>query len=654
MPSRSSPHAISARAGEHTAPSETTPRRSRMGQAPITLSQPQSAEIGSAPWNYPRIDRVPQLVAAQASATPDGVALAMGREVVEYADLNRRANQLAHYLRQLGVGPDTLVGICIERSIDLVVGLLGILKVGAAYVPCDPSHPEERIAYTLRDAGVPLVVTRARWAASLSPSAARMVCLDADAPTLDQQDRRDPDSTLSTDHLAYVIYTSGSTGRPKGVQITHGGLLNLICWHQDAFAVTSADRATQLASPAFDATGWEVWPYLTCGASMHLPEDDLIAQPARLRDWLVEQCITISFMPTALAERMIALDWPQGTALRFLLTGADTLQRYPPQGLPFTLVNNYGPTEVTVLCTSGPVPPEADADHPPTIGRPIASTQVYILDQRLQPVPDGAVGELCVGGAGVARGYLNQPELDAERFLPDPFSGALGARLYRTGDLARYLPDGQIAFCGRRDDQIKIRGYRIEPNEITSVLNRHPDIQSSIVVAREDEPGEKRLVAYVVPRPKTRLTTPALQEVLSKSLPEYMIPAVFVALDELPIGPTGKVDRAALPAPTPDNLLAHEAASAPSSQVEEQLIRTVARLLRVASVDPDDNFFLLGGHSMLGAQLVVQVAEVFGVELTLRGLFEAPTVRQMANKIEALILAKIEAMTDDEAQQFLT
>jgi amino acid adenylation domain-containing protein len=595
-----------------------------------------------------------QLVAAQAAAAPDALAIAMGTQAISYAELNRRANRLARHLHTLGAGPNILVGLCVDRSVDLVVGLLGILKAGAAYVPCDPSHPPDRLAFTLRDAAAPLLVTQRRWAAALASVAAQTVCLDTDAELLAAQEEHEPAATVAVEDLAYVIYTSGSTGQPKGVQITHGNLLNLIRWHQEAFQVTAADRATQVASPAFDAIGWELWPYLTLGASVHLPDDDdLRGHSEPLRDWLVAQHITISFLPTALAERMIMLDWPPETALRRLLTGADTLQRYPRAGLPFTLINNYGPTEVTVVCTSGIVRPDAQPRRLPTIGRPIANTRIYLLDEHLQPVPEGETGELCVGGAGVARGYLHRPELDAERFLPDPFSSEPGARFYRTGDLARTLPDGQLEFSGRRDDQLKIRGYRIEPGEIIAVLNQHPDVQTSFVMATEAISGEKRLVAYLVLAPGARISSHALQELLGTALPDYMIPAVFVALDTLPISPNGKVDRAALPPPTSENTLAQAAARPPMSPVEERVARMVATLLGLDAVDIDDNFFLLGGHSMLGAQLVVQLADVYGVQLPLRSLFEAPTVRRLSANIEELILAKVEAMSDDEAQQVI-
>ena len=323
-------------------------------------------------------------------------------------------------------------------------------------MPLDPSYPLERLAFMLEDSQASVLVTQQYLASRLAPQKAQLICLDTDASVLAQQSETEPISTVTSDDLVYVIYTSGSTGRPKGVQITHKSLLNLVFWHQHAFAVTPVDRATQVTSPAFDATGWELWPYLTCGASIYLPDEDTRIAPVRLRDWLLRNRITITFLPTALTESVIALEWPSTASLRYLLTGADKLQRYPTPSLPFALINNYGPTEATVVATSGQVPSTEHHDGPPSIGRPIVNTQVYILDEHLQQVPIGMTGELYIGGVGVGKGYLNRPELTAERFIPHPFSSEPGVRLYKTGDLARYLPDGQIAFLGRADQQVKI------------------------------------------------------------------------------------------------------------------------------------------------------------------------------------------------------
>ncbi|MEO7020421.1 MAG: non-ribosomal peptide synthetase [Ktedonobacteraceae bacterium] len=607
-------------------------------------------------WNttqqdYPQDVCIHQRIACQAAATPNAVALRSGNETLSYRELNQRANQLAHSLQTFGVGPDTLVALCVERSLAMVVGLLGILKAGGAYVPLDPSSPPERLTYMLKDAQAPVLVTLHNQLPYFSEHSVHIICLDVDADTLAQQSTADPISTVTTSDLAYVIYTSGSTGQPKGVQITHSNLLNLVHWHQHAFAVTSADRATQVASPAFDATGWELWPYLSLGASVSLPNEETRVTPTLLRDWLVEQQITITFLPTPLAESIISLGWPATLALRFLLTGADTLRRYPLASLPFALINNYGPTEATVVATSGLVPSLAYAQEPPALGLPITNTHIVILDEQLQEVPVGIPGELYIGGAGLARGYHNRPELTAQRFITSPFDPS--TRLYKTGDLARWLPDGQIAFLGRADHQIKLRGYRIEPGEIVAALNQQPAILASLVIAREDLPGEKRLVAYIVLVPGAEVTAKSLRESLASSLPDYMLPALFVSLPALPVMPNGKIDRAALPAPDAANTLREGALAQPNTPTEARLVEIMAPLLGLEQLGVDENFFMLGGHSLLGAQIIMRVTATFSVNLTLLTLFEAPTIQELSAEIEQLVLAKLETLSEDEIQLLL-
>jgi len=354
------------------------------------------------------------------------------------------------------------------------------------------------------------------------------------------------------DHLAYVIYTSGSCGRPKGIEVTHGSLINLVAWHRRAFAITSADRAHFYASPAFDASVWETWPYLAAGASLHLPPDSVRSDPAALRDWMLAERITVGFVPTPLAERMLALAWPARTPLRALLTGADTLHRYPAPSLPFALVNNYGPAECTVVSTSGVVDWRADVALPP-IGRAIDNVDVLILDGAGRPVPPGTAGELHIGGAGLARGYRHHPELTADRFVPHPTVS--GARLYRTGDRARLLPDGSLAFLGRHDDEVVIRGRRVDLEEITAALSSHPGVAAAAVLAAEGDHGERELIAYVVPASGAALSRASLVWKLRRRLPAHMVPAVYVILPALPLTTNGKVDRAALPAPDDRNTL---------------------------------------------------------------------------------------------------
>jgi amino acid adenylation domain-containing protein len=442
------------------------------------------------------------------------------------------------------------------------------------------------------------------------------------------------------DDLAYVIYTSGSTGAPKGVEITHRGLANLVAWHQQAFSVSPVDRASHLAGLGFDAAVWELWPYLAAGASVHLIDEMARSSAELLREWLLDREITISFVPTPLAERLLAMEWPSTTTLRILLTGGDTLHHYPAHGLPFVVVNNYGPTECTVVATSGVVEPDTSLDPLPPIGCAIANTHVYLLDEHLQPVPAGTPGELHIGGASLARGYRNRPDLTAERFIRNPFAAEPNSRLYKTGDLARALPNGELAFMGRIDDQIKIRGYRIEPNEIVGALNRCPDIRNSLVVAREDSSGDKRLVAYILLNPDSSITPSALRDFLRERLPEYMTPSAFVRLAAFPLTPHGKVDRTALPAPNPANTLQDEVSASPATLTEQRIAKLVTGLLSLEEIGRDDNFFLLGGHSLMGAQLIAQVRETFGVEIALRSLFDAPTVAALSAEIERLAGSK--------------
>ena len=582
---------------------------------------------------------VPQLVTAQAAATPQAPALVDRGRKVSYAEIQARAARLARPLAALGVGRDVPVAVALDRSAEFAIAALAILTAGGAYVPLDPASPPERLAFMLHDADPAAIMTDERGLARLPRGTRRVLLVNAEVPDAAATPPFEPPAIGEND-LAYVIYTSGSTGRPKGVEIAHRGLTNLVRWHQRAFAVTSADRASQLASPGFDAAVWELWSYLTAGASVHIAEDDARLDPERLRDWLVAQSITIAFVPTALAERLLGLPWPQATALRFLLTGADTLHRFPPPGLPFALVNNYGPTEATVVATSGVIP--AEGDGRPTIGRPIDGTEVYILDEQLRALPVGEAGELCIAGTGLARGYRNLPDLTAARFVPHPFTPAPGARLYRTGDRARWLPDGQLAFLGRIDEQLKIRGFRVEPDEIVAALNAQPDVEASAVTALDDGAGDRRLVAYIVPAPGARPRLAALLEALSARLPEYMLPAVFVRVPALALTANGKVDRTALPEPDGGNTLRDDVV-APRTPVEERLVRIVAQLLDIDSVGATDNFFLLGGHSLLGTQLIARLRGAFGVDLPLRTVFDHPTVEALAATVERAILARLEA-----------
>jgi amino acid adenylation domain-containing protein len=598
---------------------------------------------------YSRELCVPQLVAQQAIRNPCRPAVVGDALELTYRELDASANQLAHYLHSLCVRPNVQVGVCMPRSPLNIVAALAVLKTGGAYLPMDPSYPQDRLSFILRDAQAPVVLTDENVFDILPKGSWLPVMVDRDAEAIAKYPSDAPPAIAGPEALAYVIYTSGSTGTPKGVQVTHDNLLNLVFWHQNAFAVTPEDRATQLASFGFDAAVWELWPHLTAGAAVYVTPELIRNSPELLRDWLVSREITISFVPTPLAERLLLLDWPAHTQLRLLLTGADTLHHYPRTGLPFQLINNYGPTEATVVATSGVIPPRPQAERP-AIGRPIDNTQIYICDESLNLVPAGEVGEIYIGGAGVARGYVNSPDLNSQKFVPDIFSDQPGARLYRTGDLARWLPDGQLAFLGRADNLIKIRGYRIEPSEIVSVLNTHPAIQASAVVARDD--GNLRLLAYVVVTGR-RPTSSELRSLVRRQLPDYMVPAGFIAMQALPLTPNGKIDRDALPAPDDANKLPDEDFAAPRTVLEEKVAAIVANLLGLGQVGVDDNFFLIGGHSLFGAQLIARIRDTFGVDLPLRSIFDSPTVAQLAEQVESLIVANVESMTEDEVERAL-
>jgi amino acid adenylation domain-containing protein len=593
---------------------------------------------------------VHESVARRAAENPNALAVAGGQEELSYGELDRRANRLANHLRSIGVERNVVVGLYLDRTPAMVVAALAILKAGGAYVPLDPIHPVERLAFMLRDAGAGLVVTKTRWAESFPAGEWKVVTLDGNAEKISAQSDAAPETGAGADDLAYIIYTSGSTGQPKGVELIHSGLANLVGWHERAFQVTVADRASAQSTLGFDAAVWEMWAYLTCGASLHLADEAVRNDAVALRDWMVARRITISFAATVIAEQLLRLDWPAETALRFLLTGADTLKVYPSARLPFVLVNNYGPTECTVVSTSGVVPAggaalqalnQVSMNQAPSIGRAIDGVEIYILDEQQRPVSDGGAGEIYIGGAGLGRGYRNRPDLTAERFVKNPFSTVSGARLYRTGDLARWLPNGEIAFLGRLDEQVKVRGYRVEPSEVSAVLGLHPAVQTSVVVAAEDSPGEKQLAAYLVFAPGATVSATALREYLRERLPDYMVPAAFVAIPSLPVTAQGKINRAALP-DVNGSRLSEEAYVAPRTLVEEELVKILAPLLKLNRVGVNDNFFLLGGHSLLGTQVIARVSESFGVDLTLLKLFDHPTVAQMSAEIENLILAKVE------------
>jgi amino acid adenylation domain-containing protein len=556
----------------------------RLSELPLLTAAEREQVL--AEWNRTEAE-IPEepvhvLVRRWAERTPDALALSWADGELTYGELARRSEEMAARLRREGVGPETVVALRLERSPELVVSALAVLEAGGAYLPVDPAWPEERQRWIVEDSRLP-------------------------APLPGRGGGR----------LAYVIYTSGSTGAPKGTELCHRGLSNLIAWHRRAYGLTPADRSTLLAGPGFDASVWETWAPLTAGASLHIPPPETIPSAPALLAWMAERRITVSFLPTPLAEAVLAEQVPEGLALRRLLTGGDRLRRRPAPGLPFELINHYGPTESTVVATAGRVDPAGE--RVPDIGRPIANTRVYILDRALQPVPVGVHGELCIAGEGLARGYRNRPELTAETFVPDPFSEG---RLYRTGDLARWLPSGQIEFLGRIDHQVKIRGFRVELGEIEAVLGRHPAVREPVVLARDG-----RLVAFVsLAREAGR---DDLRAWLAERLPDYMVPISWIVLESLPVTSSGKVDRRALAAIPVES--APEAWTAPRTAAEELVAGLFSQVLGLdRAVGAEEDFFDLGGHSLLATRLAVRLREIFGADLGVRAVFEHSTVEGLA------------------------
>jgi amino acid adenylation domain-containing protein len=599
-------------------------------------------------WNNTQIDYsqkqcIHELFENQVERSPDAIAVIFEDQQLTYRELNTKANQLAHHLQTLGVAPEVLVGICVERSLEMVIALLGILKAGGAYVPLDPAYPQERLAFMLHDTSVPVLLTQARLLESLPHHQAKVICLDADWDAISQQRQQNLTSWVTINNLAYVIYTSGSTGRPKGAMNTHMGICNRLLWMQDTYQFTPADSVLQKTPFSFDVSVWEFFLPLLHGSRL------VVAQPGGHQDsaYLVkliaqEQITTLHFVPSMLQVFLQEPGLEKCKSLKRVICSGEALpfelQKRFFASLDAELHNLYGPTEAAIDVTFWTCKRQSDLPIVP-IGRPIANTQIYLLDSQGQPVPIGVPGELHIGGKGLARGYLNRPELSAEKFISNPFSDEPGARLYKTGDLCRYLPDGNIEFLDRIDNQVKIRGFRIELGEIEAALTQHSAVRASVVVVREDEPGSKRLVAYVVPHPEQALTITELRRFLKDKLPEYMMPSAFMILEALPLTPNGKVNRQALPAPELARPELEKSFAEPRTPIEEVLAAIWIDILRLEQVGIHDNFFELGGHSLLATQVISRLRKVFQVELPLRCLFESPTIAELAETIEKTMKA---------------
>jgi amino acid adenylation domain-containing protein len=593
---------------------------------------------GSVPWDGEAADCFPALFARRVAETPDRLAVHCGGRELSYAQLDAAANRLARYLRASGLGPESTVGVCVERGVDAVVALVGVLKSGAAYVPFDPANPADRLGYLVEDARTAAVVTQERFAGLFAGAGCPVLALDRDREALAATAADSPEWTIEPDHLAYVIYTSGSTGRPKGVQVQHGSYAQHALVIAQEYGITAADRVLSLASLAFDGSLEQIGAPLLAGASVVL-SDPLFWEPAELAGRLGAHRITsMNITPHYYRELVGVLEPgdPRAAHLKMVNVGADVVttedaQRWRELGLPGRFVGCYGPTEATIsslLQWADDADPDG-ASLP--IGRPVAATAAHVLDPAGRPAPVGVPGELHLGGLRVARGYLRRPGLTADKFVPDPFSATPGARLYRTGDLARFRADGRVEFLGRIDRQVKIRGFRIELGEIEAVLDAHPAVRAAAVEV-QDLP-DRALVAYVVPVDGSP-DFDALRADLRSRLPEYLVPVHWVAMAALPLTPSKKVDRAALPVPELGTAARAEPLAAPSSAVEHALTGIWREVLRVEEIGVHDDFFHLGGHSLLATRVLARVRKQFGVRVSLRDVFTARTVAELAAVIE--------------------
>ena len=575
---------------------------------------------------------------AQARQTPDAPAVVFDG-VTTYADLNAQANRLAHHLRSLGVGPDVLVGLCVERSPRMLVGLLAILKAGGAYVPIDPTYPVDRVRFMIEDSQASVLVTETALIDSLPMGAAQVVVIDAADITTASTSAANLDGATAPETRAYVIYTSGSTGVPKGVQVPHGALTNFLQSFRQTLGIEATDVLLAVTTLSFDIAGLELWLPLIVGARIELASREQAADGVHLATRIAERGVTFLQATPATWRLLLEVGWPGSDRLT-MLCGGEALprtlaDRLLPKGR--ALWNLYGPTETTIWSSAWRVEP---GDGPILIGRPIAQTQLYVLDARFRPVPVGVAGELYIGGSGLARGYLDRPGLTADRFLPDPVGQKPGARLYRTGDLARWHADGTLECLGRVDHQVKIRGFRVELGEVETALATHPRVQDVVAVAREDATGEQALVAYLIPRPGPAPTVADLRGAISAGLPDYMIPSAFVLLDEFPLTPNGKVDRNALPAPEAGRAAPAGVYVPPRNAIEEAVAIAFGDVLGRDRIGARDDFFDLGGHSLMAAQLLARLRDAFGVEIPLKDLFDASTVAALAHRVEDALRAQ--------------
>ncbi|HEX7273274.1 MAG TPA: amino acid adenylation domain-containing protein [Casimicrobiaceae bacterium] len=613
----------------------------------LPLLTPTERERLLVRWNataidYPRDRCVHELFEAQAQRTPQAIAALFGNESLTYAQLNARANQLAHHLRALGVGREALVGIAMRRSLELLVGVLGILKAGGAYVPLDPSYPAERLAFMLADTQASVLLTQEHLCSSLPPHSGRTLCVDREWGRIEQGPDTNPPPTASAETLAYVIYTSGSTGQPKGVCIPHRGLVNYLCWAINEYTISEGSGAPVQSSIAFDLTVTSLFGPLLAGRTVDLLPDSsgMDALATKLSTTHGYSLVKLTPAHLELLAAQLSPESVDGRSRVFVVGGeqlrAETVAFWRKHAPSSLIVNEYGPTETTVGCCAHSVRDMPPAGGVIPIGRPIANTRLYVLGPGMEPVPIGVAGELYIAGDGVSRGYWRRPELTAERFLPDPFGADGSGRMYRTGDFVRHLPDGNLQFLGRRDEQVKIRGFRIELGEIEKALAECYDVKAVVATVREDRPGDKRIVAYFVPASESTASAIDFQRLLARKLPRYMIPSSFVGLAALPLTRNGKVDRKRLPAPGLESLVAGAAHYVPPRDaVEKRLEEIFAEALGLDRVGVDADFFELGGDSLLAVQLISRVNTAFCVSVHVQDFFVSPTITQLARAIAA-------------------
>ncbi|MBN3927684.1 amino acid adenylation domain-containing protein, partial [Nostoc sp. NMS4] len=591
-------------------------------------------ELNNTQTDYPRQACIHQLFEAQVESTPDAVAVVFQNEQLTYRELNSRANQLAHYLRSLGVQTNELVGICLDRSLEMVVGVLGILKAGAAYLPLDPKHPQARTAFMVEDSQVKVLLTQQRLVEFLPKHIAKLVELDTDSQFIVQEDEENLVCGKDTtpENLAYVIYTSGSTGTPKGVKVPHRTVVNFLASMREQPGLIQQDILLSVTTLSFDIAVLEIFLPLIVGATTFIVSREVATDGEKLLTTLNHSKATVMQATPATWQLLLAAGW-QGSKHLKILCGGEALSPALAKELvnrAQSVWNMYGPTETTVWSTCYLIP----EDGIPLIGQPIANSQIYLLDGFLQPVPVGVPGEMYIGGAGVTLGYLNRPELTKERFISNPFSQEPNARLYRTGDLARYRTDGNLEYLQRIDDQVKIRGFRIELGEVELALAQYPGVQQAVVIAPEVFPGEKRLVGYVVPNSEQIIAIAQLRNFLQMKLPSYMVPSDFVILDTLPINTNGKVNRKALPVANLTNVETEKTFATAEDSLQLQLTEIWENILGIHPIGITDNFFDLGGHSLLAVRLFSQIEKIAGKNLPLSILLQAPTIQQLANIVE--------------------